>query len=245
MNNDKVLNRNTSMDFVRCFACFGVVSVHFLLNNGFYETVVNCKRMYFMVFFRQFFLYCVPLFIMLSGYFECNKKPEAKYYKKIIRIIFIYVVLSVFCYFAKPYLYNCFKGKYELPDMDFGVLSFKGLIKGILGFNACTYAWYVEMYLGLFLLIPFINIMYNNIPSRKGKKILIVTLFLICSIPGIINVYNFEHIGFWLHPSAVDANGAYYEQVKIMPSWWMGVWPVLYYVLGCYVREFKISMGKI
>ena len=32
----------------------------------------------------------------------------------------------------------------------------------IFNFTACPNAWYLEMYIGLFLLIPFLNIIYNN-----------------------------------------------------------------------------------
>lgn len=220
------VNRNVSVDFIRCVACFGVVSVHFLLNNGFYQTIMDCKRMYVMAFFRQFFLFCVPLFIMLTGYLECNKKPEKKYYKKIIKILFVYVSISALCYYLKPVLYSLFKSRYDLPDGDFGNGSLKGLIEGILGFNACNYSWYIEMYLGLFLLIPFINILYKNIPSRKEKKILIVTLFVLCSVPSVIR-------------------GLRQQQNQMFPEWWLKLWPILYYVLGSYIREYNVKISRI
>lgn len=223
--NDIPSNRNVSVDFIRCVACFGVVSVHFLLNNGFYQRTMDCKRMYCMAFFRQFFMFCVPLFIMLSGYLECNKRPEKKYYKKIIKIIFVYTLISVLCYYLKPVLYQIFKNEFDLQDSDFGDKSFKGLIKGILGFKACNYAWYVEMYLGLFLLIPFFNVLYNNIPSRKEKRILVATLFVLCSIPSIIR-------------------GVCRSQDQLFPEWWTKIWPILYYILGSYVKEYNVKISR-
>ena len=38
--------RNLNIDLIRCFAIFSVVSVHFFLNNGFYEeTIILYERL--------------------------------------------------------------------------------------------------------------------------------------------------------------------------------------------------------
>ena len=83
--------RSVSMDIIRCFALLFVVSVHFFLNNGFYDVPVYGARMYIMTLMRSFFMICVPLFMILSGYLMCNKKLGKGYYKKIIYILGIYL----------------------------------------------------------------------------------------------------------------------------------------------------------
>ena len=37
--------RNPAMDIIRCLAFFSVVSVHFFLNSGFYNEIIEGKQM--------------------------------------------------------------------------------------------------------------------------------------------------------------------------------------------------------
>ena len=54
--------RNVNMDVLRIFAFAFVPSVHFFLRNGFYSQNVDNPRMVIMVFMRNLFLLCIPLF---------------------------------------------------------------------------------------------------------------------------------------------------------------------------------------
>ena len=150
----QLTKRSPAADIIRIFAFFCVTSVHFFLNNGFYSTVVEGKRMFVMTIMRSFFIICVPLFLTLSGYLLRKKQLEKKYYGKISRIIITYILASLFCV-----LYSVVFLKQDL--------TVKSVFLNILNFTAAPYSWYVEMYLGLFLLIPFLNIIYNSLPSRK------------------------------------------------------------------------------
>ena len=95
------------------------------------------------------------------------------------------------------------------------------------------------MYLGLFLIIPFLNILYNNIPSRKWKLGLVITFLILTSLPSVINVYNLDSISWWSLPSG---SGTMH---KLIPSWWVDFYPVTYYFIGCYLSEYglKIKSG--
>lgn len=211
------------MDIIRCIACFSVVSVHFFHNNGFYGYEVNSTRMYIMTFMRACFMICVPLFIMLSGYLMNRKKPELSYYKKIGRILFVYVAVTI-----ATAIYNTTAGGKEFV--------FRDALKDFLNFDLARYAWYLEMYIGLFLIIPFLNILYNNIPTPKLKRLLILTALVLTALPAIVNVYNFSTPGWFSKPSSETG---YW---KLMPSWWTAFYPVTYYFIGCYLREFGLKI---
>lgn len=199
-------SRNSALDILRIFAFFCVISVHFFLHIGFYNTLITGKEMYIMMIMRTFFMVCVPLFITLSGYLLINKVPGKKYYKGIIKTLFIYVAVSVICIIFKHFFM-------EQP------YTFGGAIKGILNFTGANYSWYIEMYIGLFLLAPFLNIMYKG--AGKHKKTLIITLIFLTALPQLVNGY-----------------------MTIIPQWWVGFYPVTYYFLGCYLREFPINLSK-
>lgn len=205
---DKV-KRVTGLDLVRCFAIFFVISVHFFLNNEYYSYVMAGRRMFVMTIMRWLFYTCVPLFMILSGYLLHNKTLEKKYYIKVIRILFEYLIASIIC--------NMFNIVYLHQDMSFGLW-----IKSIFGFFAAPYSWYVNMYIGLFLMIPFLNLIYNNLKNGGQKKVLILTLLLCTSLPSIINI-----------------------NVQLIPNWWVAMYPITYYFIGMYINEFKIKINPL
>ncbi len=219
-------NRNINLDIIRCIAIFSVISVHFFLNSGFYNVPVMGKRMYIMVLMRTFFMICVPLFILLTGYLASKNTLSKKYYKKIIPDIVTYVLASLICIMYKKYYLG----------INVGIKS--GLLS-ILDFTASNYAWYVEMYIGLFLLIPFLNIIYNNLTSKGQKQALVLTFVALTVLPTLLNIFNFNSLSWWLNPASSDSFA------KIVPSWWASIYPITYYYIGCYLKEFKINLKSV
>lgn len=219
--------RNVNVDIIRCVAVFSVISVHFFLNNGFYQETVQGKRMYVMVLMRTAFMVCVPLFMMLTGYLMCGKELSVKYYRGIRKTLCIYVMASLACL-----LFKVFYRKQEISAVQ-------GLL-GILNFTAADYSWYVEMYIGLFLLIPFLNILYRGLETQRKKQYLILTLLICTTFPSLLNIWDFVTSGFWRTPVISK------EWNALVPDWWTGIYPLTYYFLGAYLREYKIklSIGK-
>lgn len=218
--------RNMALDAVRVFALLCVISVHYFLHCGFYSVTVEGKRMFLMILIRNFFMICVPLFMILTGYLMCSKELSKHYYSGIKKPISIYVLASILCIL--------FKNKYL--HENYGI---KESILGILGFSAANYSWYIEMYIGLFLLIPFLNLIYKGLKDKKQKMILLGTLFFIVAIPGMTNIYNFYVDSWWSNPTLSS------EYQKLLPNWWQStLYPVLYYYIGCFLREFDLKISK-
>lgn len=196
--------RNINIDLIKCVAVFSVISVHFFANVGLYKNVINSTNMYIGIFFRTLFMICVPLFIITTGYLMKNKTLSKKYYLGVLRVLIIYL-LDAFIYLGYNTIYN---GE---------SFSIRHIIKSILNFDI-GYSWYIKMYLGLFLLIPFINLIYNNLKNKKQKQVLILTMLVLTSFQGIFNIkYN------------------------LIPDWWISIYPLTYYFIGCYLKEYKIN----
>lgn len=88
--------RNINIDLIKCIAVFSVISVHFFLNNGFYEVPILGYKAYIGTIFRTLFMICVPLFIMTTGYLMKNKTLSKKYYLGLSRVLIIYLIDAVF-----------------------------------------------------------------------------------------------------------------------------------------------------
>ena len=42
------------------------------------------------------------------------------------------------------------------------------------------------------LLVPFLGLLWNAIPDKKWKTILVISLVAIASLPSVVNVYKFR-----------------------------------------------------
>ena len=219
---NKLKSRSPALDIIRCFALFCVVSVHFFLNNGFYKQTVIGERMYVLTLMRSFFMICVPLFLLLTGYLTRKKQITKDYYFKLFYTLGIYILASLVCIAYRLFI------KHE-------EISFIYLIGGFFGYKNAPYSWYIELYIGLFLLSPFLNVLYNNLNSKRKKQILLFTFILLTSLPSIINVYRPEPSWF-LNPSSST------EYAPFLPDWWINIYPVTYYFIGCYLSEYKIKL---
>ncbi|MBE6612018.1 MAG: hypothetical protein E7632_05960 [Ruminococcaceae bacterium] len=217
--------RSTALDITRIFALFSVISVHFFLNNEFYQTPLRGTSMFIMTLMRTAFMVCVPLFIMLTGYLMSRKEWSPSYYRGIVKTLAVYILASLACCLYKIFVL----GRDLMPDdIFFSVLNYSG----------ANYAWYIEMYIGLFLLAPFLNAMYRAQPSRRVKLVLIGTLLLLTSLPSVVNIFNFYVRGWWERP----VRSGEYQQ--FLPDWWTNLYPVTYYCMGAYLREYPVKLKK-
>lgn len=220
------VKRSPAADLIRILAFFLVVSVHFFLNNGFYSQAVEGRRMFIMTVMRSFFIICVPLFLTLSGYLLRRKQLEKRYYGRIGKIVITYILASLLCvFYSVVFLGND--------------LTLKDIILKIFNFTAAPYSWYIEMYLGLFLLIPFLNIVYNTLPSQKWKIWLIITFVILTALPSVLNIYDLTSFDWLAVPSSTS------EKNKLIPEWWQNFYPITYYYIGCYLSEYGLKINKV
>ncbi len=223
MNTEKLQKRDSSLDIVRIVAVFTVLSVHFFLHNGFYSQPVNNWPMYIMTGMRTLFSICVPMFMMLTGYLMSHKKLSKSYYKGIAKTLVVFVLITIVCMVYKA-VHN--HEVYRWQDFIFDTLDFTG----------ANYSWYIEMYIGLFLIAPFLNLAYHKLETRNRKLVLIWTMIFLTVIPTLLNIYNFESLEWWGTPTSSD------EFAKLCPAWWTGIYPITFYFTGCYVREYGIKL---
>lgn len=194
-------HRDLNLDLIRGVATFLVLSVHFFLWNGFYYQPMVGKRMLLMCVMRMGFMTCVPLFLILTGYLCRNKELSRRYYLGLARILVTYLLCCFVCLALRWYR---------------GAMTFRQALDAFMAYTAAPYGWYIEMYFGLFLLIPFLNLIWKGLESKKSRQVLLVTLVVLTALPSVVNVK-------W----------------AIMPDWWVGTYPLLYYFLGAYLGEYQ------
>jgi surface polysaccharide O-acyltransferase-like enzyme len=199
--------RYIGLDLVRMVAVMSVIAVHFSLNSKFYTNPLGGVGMFFQEYLRVFFMSCVPLFLMLTGFLNGKKVFSLEYYKGIWKIIESYLLFSVVAILFRVF--------YVKESYSFG----EWIVK-VVRFNADEYGWYVEMYVGLFMIIPFLNILYHNIVNKRQKEIFIGILML-------MTVNTNRLLGY-----------------DILPAFWKGLYPITYFFIGMYIKEFLPKIDK-
>ena len=204
----KERERDVSLDVIRIAAFVLVPSVHFFLNSEYYVTPIAGMKMYLMTVMDSFCMVCVPLFLLLTGYLESRRRIAfardslLAFYGKLIGVYCVYLVTAILILAFRC----CYLGER---------LGGWGSLEAVLGFQ--NYSWYVEMYLGLALLIPFLNAVWSTISDQTGHRCLILILMALTILP-----------------SAMDMLLGH----SLLPDWWKGLYPVTYYYLGAYLREY-------
>lgn len=191
-------NRNVGLDIVRVVACILVITVHYIISMGYYN-ITDRDIIFFMASIVRWGAQCsCPLFMVLSGYFLCNRMINVKHYKGVWHLLRNYGVICIFYFIF----------------LDRNMITIDK-VKNLINLSEM---WYINMYFGLFLLIPFLNVLWHNLDKKQQKYILMI-LFLLTSLFTITN--------FW------------------WTSYWAALYPIFYYYIGIWLRQNPIKIKKI
>lgn len=203
IENRRVVKRNFSLDVIRALAVVLVLIIHafsFDANKGasFLQASILC-----------FAKMAVPLFVLLTGYLNHRKTIDDYYvkgkWKGCFRILAAYGVLGSLCYIGSLAF------GHEGNAIDY--------VKKMLAFKLTPYGWYVEMWVGLFFLTPFLNVTFSFL-DKSARKILILTLLILSSAASFLN-----------------RNGNI-----VIPAFWMSLWPMALYFIGAFLSEYRLKI---
>lgn len=201
------ISRELNLDLIRAAAAVLVLAVHFFLNTDFYNVPLQGGGMFLSAILRMACMTCVPLFMILTGYLCTKHQWSWWYYRRLLPILLTYLLTAMACL------------GFRLSVLD-EEISLLGAVRRVLDFSAAPYAWYVEMYIGLFLLIPFLNAAWNAL-EKRAKGVLLLSLLVMTSLPTVTNLFG-----------------------QILPSWWSNIYPLTYYVVGAWLRENPIQIRR-
>lgn len=201
--------RHVGIDIVKSMAILSVVGVHFFLNTKFYTTDLDNGNLLFQTIIQQLFLVCIPLFLMSTGFLNNNADISVKYFKKLIPVLVLYALYSIPAIFYRAYINEI---EFDIPSWISLIFKFKGH----------RYSWYIDLYIGLFLLMPFLNRMYFSLNTKKEKQTLVFILMILTSFVSLINgrIINEFHL----------------------PTYWTAIYPLTYFFIGKYIRDFQPKM---
>ena len=190
--------RMPGLDLYRCMAFLFVTGVHAFLYNGFYGEPQEGVLIWLANSARWMFFGCNGMFMLLTGYLKSTKPLTKGYFQGLLTVLVGYVLTCIISYPIRHFLLN---------DQQ----SLRTWLSYFVTFS--NYAWYIEMYIGLILLSPIINLALTQLKDRQlwyvtGGMVLLTAL-----------------------PTLTSAN--------IAPDYWKSLYPLTYYVLGAVIRRLQ------
>lgn len=191
--------RESGVDLFRLMGLLFVNGLHAFLYNGFYYVPQTGAAIWLANSFRWLFFGCNGMFMLLTGYLKTNKPWGKSYYKGLLAVLVGYVLTCIISYPIRYYLIG------EKDALSVWVERF---------FTFSNYAWYVEMYIGLILISPVINLALDSL--KKPKQIWLLTggVVLATTLPTITSA-------------------------RLLPEWWTAMYPIGYYMIGAAIRRTK------
>ncbi|MDD6060693.1 MAG: acyltransferase [Ruminococcus sp.] len=197
------------IDILKIIAVLFVIWVHTFLYNGFYSAKIDSEDYMLPIALRWIAYTCVPIFMTITGYLMKNKKFSGKYYLGILRVLIIYIVVSIIC----------MKYKQENFNNEFTTWT---VLKGFFHtYDLAQYGWYMNYYFAIFAMIPFLNSAFNGLKNKKERLALVVTIFVFTILARSLFI-------------GMDPD----KQFRLLPDYLAGFWPVAYYFTGAYIREY-------
>ncbi len=192
-------NRNIGLDFLRIICMVMILILHYLSKGGLLDAQ-NSNHTNYITYniLETLAIIAVNCYILISGYFLVKSEFKIKKFLNLWGEVFFYSVTI----YVVLYL--------------FGLIEFKftDVIKSIVPVVTKQY-WFVNVYLVMYLLMPFLNKLIYALGKEEFKKLLILLIIIF----SVMTVLPAE----W----CLDKTGGYGI-----------IWFVCLYFIGAYIRLF-------
>lgn len=195
----------SNFNLLKILCMFFIIAGHYVAHSNLIELVSYGSINYFVL---QFFRFMIPVslncFVLITGYFMVNKNIRSK---KIFNLIFTTWLYSVIIYLCYSFSSNSF--------------ILRSMIANALPVCTGQY-WFISAYLGLYIVIPFINKLLLNLTEKRFRFLLLILTFL----------YVILHSVFYM-------NSVY------IPTYFSLSWFIYLYILGAYLKLYSKYNGTI
>lgn len=205
----KEKKRNLGLDILRIISMIMILFLHYLGKGSLLGKTNNSTFYYILYyFFEAISIIVVNCYVLISGYFLVNSKFK---WKKVLQLWRETIFYSISIYF---FIVVVGLKEFEIKDA----------IKSALPIITKQY-WFVNVYLMMYILSPFLNKLINNLEKKEFQKLLLIL------------IVGFSIVSILPSGYTLDASGGYSI-----------IWFVCLYLISAYIRLYgsplKISTKK-
>ena len=200
MEKDK---ENSSFNLLKIISMIFIVIYHTILYGQVFTNTKNPGISLIFLIIKMFLIIHVNLFVMITGYFQCEKKfKQSKIWSIISSSLFYKIVIMI--------LFS-FLGYISLSNLD--------ILEELFPLEINQY-WFIKVYLFLYCLSPFLNKIIVLFSKKDFQKLIIVLFVLFSIIPFLTGLKNFGNTGFTLyHFTFMYLIGAYLRKYPLNKSY--------------------------
>ena len=215
-NKDRFFN----FDILKCIAIIMVIFIHIVASELYRYSEISGNRWMMANIIDSFSRMCVPIFVMVSGFFLLRKDEDVKVFfkKRFVKIIpkfFIYsVVFFIFVIIFKDVkddeLFSVFfrKSTYKTIILIFSKKeSYHNFFSDFFQGKIYYHLWYTYMILLLYLITPFLRKVVSKVDRKSINYLVYIWIAFIIIIPFLnavfrknIKIYSpvGQYIGYFL-----------------------------------------------
>lgn len=197
------MKRNSAYDLMKIISMFLIVLCHMINHGGIIQHVTNpTLRLLIQLIFLGTLVH-VNSFILITGYYQHDKLFRAsKIWKLINASMFYKIVIMLIFTFVLNY-----------------TISPLFVFKELMPFNLDEY-WFIKVYIFLYFLSPFINILIKHLNQKKHSQLLFVMFFIFSFLPYATGNQAFSNDGYTLyHFVFLYLIGAYLKKYPLQQSY--------------------------
>jgi len=201
-NKDRFFN----FDILKCIAIIMVLFIHIVASELYGYGKISGNRWMMANVIDSLSRICVPIFVMVSGFFLLRKDEDVKIFfkKRFIKIIPKFFIYSVI-FFIFVIIFEDVKSD-ELLSVFFKKSTYKAIIS--IFFQKESYynffsnffqgkiyyhLWYIYMILSLYLITPFLRKVVKKVGKKSVNYLVYIWIFFIIIIP-FLNVFFKKNI---------------------------------------------------
>lgn len=151
-------SRQSNIELLRIIAMLGVVILHYnSVGGGFDHVPQGGVSMWLLYGLEGLFIGCVNLFVLITGFFSCTQQS-----RKLGKALALFLQVSVFQLLA--FCIRLLRGQ---------TWSFRALLISLIPNN-----YFVSLYVALYFLSPYLNILLGKLSQTGIRRLLITSLVL-------------------------------------------------------------------
>lgn len=175
---EKTVGKKSSLELMRIISMLFIIFYHIILHSNLIYYSTGGSR-FLLVLIDAFFAVHVDSFVLLTGYFQSEKKTKISKVISIVNATWFYKLL---CLLGIYFLVKYFALSNNIN------MTFTQKLISLLPFDRGD-NWYINNYLLIYIFSPFLNILVDKL-NKKNLKKLIWIMFIIFSLIGTLLVGN-------------------------------------------------------
>lgn len=193
--------RESNFELMRIISMFFIVLYHMIISTGgdLLNTTSGMTNVILDLICMLIVVH-VNSFVLITGYFQCEKKISWKKALSLIGMAWFYKIIIGLIFLITGY------SNFNLTDyiLWLSPLEFEN-------------NWFLTVYISLYLLSPYINIMLDKVNQKDHRKLVLLLILMFSIIPTVTNQHTFSNYGFSI------------------------IHFVFIYILGAYLKKYPIS----